>query len=109
MKVKQRRQTGQGPQDPKNDTLVSSLSFLFIFCFLDLKLKEASNLETPMAMEKKVEELNTSLLSLGKGPGKRQINLIENIHKIIVLLQSNTTEKTTTSPPPTPAKVKWGI
>lgn len=63
-----------------------------------------------MAMEKKkIEELNASLLSLGKGPGQGQINMIENIHKIIVLLQSNTTEKTMTSPPPTPAEVKWGI
>lgn len=70
LKVQKRRQMAKGPQDSRNDTMisVSSLNFLFASHIPDGELETQKTQKQWVQTEKGPK----SLLSLGKGPGKGQ-------------------------------------
>lgn len=82
-----------------------STGFSFSLRYLRLGAGEASNLERPMSADKKCPK--KSLLSLVKGPGKRQSRKIENFQTMMALLKPSTTENTGVPPPSLTAKAKW--
>lgn len=78
----------QGPQDLRNNMVVSFLGFLIASTFWTMAA-EASNLELPTGTEQKKKRKGTksskkSLVSLAKGTGKgwpsRTENLFDNTH-----------------------------
>lgn len=64
-----------GASEPRNDMLLSFLGFLFALCTLNLELKKPAAWKHQWVWINKSHQ--KSLISLAKGPGKRQTSKTE--------------------------------